>query len=241
MVKIVARCHPALRPILPEPTLAARALPSWVKTMPSRAASPSLGGIEVRTLKHCPPLLDALTEGLLIPLAADVTVRGGALEWDWSPPPIPDQLTTRAPVGLHAPEQATGVPLPLADRFVVKFMNFWTIETPPGWSVLFTHPLNREDLPFRTLSGVVECDRFADGLVHFPALWTEPDFEGVLAAGTPVAQAIPIQREEVELVLEEFDPDHAARTRAMQAALQNEPGHYRKLRKRPDPEGVAGD
>ena len=37
-----------------------------------------------------------------------------------------------------------------------------------GWSILFTHPLNRDDLPFRTLSGIVDCDRFGAGLVHFP-------------------------------------------------------------------------
>ncbi|MCI4664625.1 MAG: hypothetical protein MRY74_07875 [Neomegalonema sp.] len=232
MVKIVARCHPALKPVLPPPIPAAQGLPDWLRTMPSVAESATLGGASVRTLKHCPPLLDAFTSGLLLPLAADVTVGGGELSWDWAPPPTPDQLTTRAPIGLHAPEQAEGAPLPIGDRFVLKFMNFWTLESPPGWSILFTHPFNREELPFRTLTGIVECDSFKDGFVHFPALWTDPTFEGVLKAGTPVAQAIPFPRQDMELETATFDSAAAGRVREMQAALQEEPGHYRKLRKR---------
>lgn len=224
-------CHPALEPLLPKPVSASKALPRWLREMPSEVESETLGGMTVRTLKHCPPLIDALSLGVMIPLAADLTVEGGEISWDWDPPAIPDQHFTRAPVGLHAPEQAAGAPLPIDGRFVIKFTNFWTIEAPKGWSVLFTHPLNREDLPFRSLGGVVQCDRFADGFVHFPALWTNPDFEGVLPAGTPVAQAIPIPRDAPCLELSAFDEAKAARVRDMQEALQAESGHYRKLRK----------
>ena len=231
MPVLTARCHPALEPLLPTPQPASTALPRWLKEMPAEVESPTLGGMPVRTLKHCPPLIDAFSLGILLPLVTDLTVRGGELSWDWDPPSIPDQLLTRAPIGVHAPEQAAGAPLPLEDRFVIKFMNFWTIEAPEGWSVLFTHPLNRADLPFHTLSGVVQCDRFADGLVHFPALWTDPSFEGTLPAGTPVAQAIPIPREKLALKTGVFDDAKSGRVRATQEALQAEPGHYRKLRK----------
>lgn len=234
MSTLSMRCHPALEPILPKPVPAARALPDWLRAMPSSVESETLGGLEIRTLKQCPPIIDALSTGVLIPLAADLTVADGELSWDWDPPILPDQLFTRAPIGVHAPEQASGAPLPIADRFVLKFINFWTIETAPGWSVLFTHPLNREDLPFRTLSGVVQCDRFADGFVHFPALWTDPDFTGVLPAGTPVAQAIAFPRDAGGLDLGTFDADQARRVRETQTALQDSPGHYRRLRKSAD-------
>ena len=233
--KFRVQCHPLLRPLLPEPTPAAKALPQWLREMPGEARTETLGGASVRTLKHCPPLIDAFSLGLLIPLAADLTVKDGEISWDWDPPAIPDQLTSRAPIGVHAPEQAIGAPLPVGDRFVIKFMNFWTIEAPAGWSVLFVHPLNREDLPFRTLGGLVECDSFADGFVHFPALWTDPSFEGVLPAGTPVAQAIPIPRLDPDVELDVFAAEKAARVRETQAALQEEPGYYRKLRKRRAP------
>ncbi|MEQ9259784.1 MAG: hypothetical protein RIG84_11865 [Roseovarius sp.] len=225
---ITARCHPALAPLLPKPLPAAQALPGWLRDMPSEVAAPSLGGERVRTLKHCPPLIDALSLGLVIPLATDLTVENGEISWDWDPPILPDTLISRAPVGLHVPEQAEGVPLRLAAGAVLKFMNFWTLEAPPGWSLLFTHPLNRVDLPFQTLSGVVDCDLFRDGYVHFPALWLEPGFSGTLPAGTPVAQIIALPREAPTLAVEQMSEARIAANKGVQEALQAERGVYRK-------------
>ncbi|GMG83620.1 hypothetical protein LNKW23_28330 [Paralimibaculum aggregatum] len=227
-VRIVARCHPALEPLLPKPVPAGAALPDWLREMPSEAESPALGGARVRTLKHCPPLIDALGLGLLMPLAADLEITAEGISWDWSPPVIPDQLLSRAPVGVHVPEQASGAPLRLEGRAAIKFMNFWTLSVPEGWSLLFTHPLNREDLPFRSLSGVVDCDAFADGYVHFAAIWSDPGFRGRLPAGTPVVQAIPVPRGAAELETGTLDEAGAAASRAVQEALQAGPGVYRK-------------
>ena len=54
----------------------------------------------------------------------------------------------------------------------IKFNSFWTIELEPGWSLFATHPVNRDDLPFRLISGLVDADRFHDGGINFPAIWT---------------------------------------------------------------------
>lgn len=225
---LVARCHPALEPILPKPVPAAKALPDWLREMPGEAPSPSLGGENVRTLKHCAPMIDALSLGLLMPLACDLTVAEGEIGWDWEPPVLPDDLIVRAPVGVHVPEQAEGAPLALGGGFVVKFVSFWTLAAPEGWQVLFTHPFGHPDLPFRTLTGLVDADGFADGFVHFPAVWTDPGWEGVLPAGTPVAQAIAIPRAGPALETRAMTEAEAARTRAVQAALGAERGVYRK-------------
>jgi len=232
-MRFVVRCLPGFAGRIPTPVPASGALPGWLKAMPSTVASAALGGAELRTLKHCPPLLDAMGAGVLFPLAADLTVRSGELSWDWDAPRHPEVGHTRSPIGLHLPEQAAGAPFRLpAEQFVVKFTNFWAVEVPEGWSVLFTHPLNREELPFRTLSGVVDCDRWRDGFVHFPALWTDPGFEGVLPAGTPVAQAIPIRREALELAIEEMDAGRTASHAAVEAALGEDPGVYRRKYRR---------
>ncbi len=224
-----ARAHPALMGLLPRPVPAAQALPDWLRAMPSEAESPALGGMAVRTLKHCPPLIDALSLGVLMPLACDLRIAPGpVIEWDWPFPALPEALLGRSPVGAHVPEQAAGAPLPLDGAMALKFMNFWTLEAPPGWSVLFTHPLNREELPFRTLSGVVDCDAFGDGLVHFPAIWTDPDFSGVLPAGTPVAQAIALPRAAPALAVGPQDEAAVLRTREVQAALRDGRGVYRR-------------
>lgn len=227
-MKIVARCHPALEPLLPRPVPAARALPGWLKAMPAEVVSAVLGGEAVRTLKLCPPFIDALSTGLLIPLATDLTVAGGEIAWSWDPPATPDAPITRAPVGLHVPEQATGLPVDLDGAMVLKFTNYWTLEAPEGWQLLFTHPFNRPDLPFQTLTGVVDCDAFRHGYVHFPALWTRPDWEGVLPAGTPVAQVVAVPRAAPALEVRAMTAAEVAESRAVQESLQAETGVYRR-------------
>ncbi|WP_121065909.1 hypothetical protein [Chachezhania antarctica] len=225
---ITARCHPALLPILPPPVPAAKTLPDWLREMPSEAPADLLDGEAVRTLKHCPPILDAMGAGVLVPLATDLTVENGEISWDWDPPVLPETLISRAPIGMHVPEQAKGAPFGLTDGMVVKFLNFWTFEVPEGYSLLFTHPLNRPDLPFRTLAGLVDCDGFRDGYVHFPALWPDPDWQGVLPAGTPVAQVVAVPREAQGLTILPMTEAQVAANRDVQEALQTRRGVYRK-------------
>ncbi|WP_199252631.1 hypothetical protein [Chachezhania sediminis] len=196
--------------------------------MPSEVKSDMLDGAAVRTLKHCPPILDAMGVGVLIPLACDLTVAGGEMSWDWNPPVLPDTLFARAPIGLHVPEQATGAPFGVTDGMIVKFLNFWTLSVPDGFCLLFTHPLNRPDLPFRTLSGLVDCDSFADGYVHFPTLWSDPAWEGVLPAGTPVVQVVAVPRAAQGLSVQPMSAAEVARNHDVQVALQDDRGIYRK-------------
>ncbi len=226
-MKITARCHPLLASLLPPPVPASSALPDWLRAMPSEMVAETLGGAPVRTLKHCPPLIDALSVGILIPLATDLTIRGGHVEWDWAPPMIEDAPISRSPIGLHVPEQATGAPFHQAG-LIIKFMNFWTLESEPGWSILFTHPLNRPDLPFETLSGVVACDMFKAGYVHFPALWRDPGFEGVIPRGTPIAQAVAIRRDALDLDVGTMTDAEISASADLQHSLGAERGVYRR-------------
>jgi len=224
-MKITARCHPALKDLLPPPIPAEKLLPDWLKSMPDRVRSDTIGGAEVRTLKQCAPLIDAMRLGVLIPIPVDLDVKDGEVHWDWDPPPLPDTLITRAPIGAHVPEQATGSPY-AADHLIVKFINYWTLETQPGWSLLVLHPIGYPDLPFQTLSGVVDTDRFCDGYVHFPAR-LPPDFEGRIAKGTPVAQIVPIPKG-ATLETEVMTEANISANRDVQDALAAEPGVYRK-------------
>jgi hypothetical protein len=60
--------------------------------------------------------------------------------------------------------------------------------------MLFTHPLNRHDLPFTTLSGIVD-----GGLVMNPRgqipFFVKEGFEGIIPQGTPIIQLIPYRQE----------------------------------------------
>jgi hypothetical protein len=116
------------------------------------------------------------------------------LAWDREVPGGAFASYPRSPIDFHDSNQVAGTPLFDDDRFIIKFNNFWTIELPPGYSLLVTHPVNRTDLPFVTLTGLVDADRYIDNFIHFPARWRDPNFADV-AEGEPVAQCLPLKRD----------------------------------------------
>jgi hypothetical protein len=193
-----------------------------------RTAFSDAHGGDIRTVKHCPPFVDAMSHGFVIPLPCDVRVQGGTLSWDWPLPPLAAEMHPRSPVSFHVPEQLAGTPFDTDGQVVVKFNAFWTMELEPGWSLFATHPVNRADLPFRLLSGLVDADRFHDVGILFPALWTDPSFEGVLQRGTPVAQCFPVPRAPLMLVQESFGAADVERYDLTATALLSGPGVYRK-------------
>lgn len=226
-MRITFRCDPALLDTLPRPCAAAEALPAWLRAMPRTAAS-DMHPEPVRTVKQCPPFVDAMAHGFVVPLPCDVAVRGGTLSWDWDPPLLAASHHPRAPLSFHAPAQVAGTPFHVPDQVIVKFNSFWTVTLESGWSLFVTHPVNRADLPFRLLSGLVEADSFdAVGLL-FPGVWLDPAFEGTLARGTPVAQCFPVPRASPELVHEAFDAEAVRRYDALATRLLTGPGVYRK-------------
>ena len=202
-------------------------LPDWFRKMPDRAFCADVDS-EIRTVKHCPPFIAALATGFIVPLATDLHVDDQRFEWHWDVEALPDVPHPNAPIMFHLNEQLTGAPFRPNDQAALKFTNFWTIETEPGFSLLVTHPFNREDLPFRTLTGVVDTDHFVDGCIQFPALWTDESFSGVLSRGTPVAQCIVFRRDPLDLEFDLIEGEGAERYREVVDALGSQTGVYRK-------------
>ncbi|MES2443609.1 MAG: hypothetical protein V4574_12330 [Pseudomonadota bacterium] len=185
-------CDPELWGRIPPPERAIRFAPDWFKRLPRDMDLPNENGLPGLTAKGCLPMTDAFALGFVIPLPVDVLVQVPedrlAIQLGWGPG-VPFQ-----PVEQHHPAQI-GFPAPPFERTVpLKFINPWRIRVPPGYSVLFTQPLSRPDLPFTCFSGFVDCDRF-DTTVNLPFAWTGPTGEHVLPAGTPIAQLIPIRRD----------------------------------------------
>lgn len=224
---LIFRCPKELDGRLPPPTPAVEGLPGWIKTMPAQAFS-AVVSADDDTVKRCPPFIDAMTCGFLIPLICDLTVENGEFSWDNDLPPGNSVSYPRSPIGFHDPGQVTGTPLFDADRFLFKFHNLWTIEAPDGYSLLFTHPVNRFELPFTTLTGLVDCDRYHDAWIHFPAQWRDADFSGVLPRGTPVAQCFPIKREKWAELTATFSDEDTQRTHDLVADIGREKGVYRR-------------
>jgi hypothetical protein len=143
---------------------------------------------KVTSVKNCVPYLEALTSGYLATLWTDMYVtkdKHGIPKINWYGGP--DPIVTR----------------PITDNVVPKPDNFIDInlglnspfmfQAPKGYSALITPPLNRYDLPFTVLSGIVDLDILLSPGV-FPFFLKE-DFTGHIPIGTPLFQIIPFKRE----------------------------------------------
>mgnify|MGYP000269913842 CR=1 FL=1 len=213
--------------LVPEPGI--RHVPEWYKGLvrhdksnDEKTLNPEnhigTDGAIVST-KLCPPYFDAMTAGYMYCLEDDLYV-----DLDDDGKPI---LHWNGPVMLI--DKRPTVDLAISNEFHPIHYGWrmnWYYETPPGYSILLTHPMNRMDLPFQTLSGVIESDIW--GLPVFTAFFLKRNFRGVIPKGTPLFQMIPFKRENWELEVN-TDPEELDRHQLLaedrRSSIQ---GHYKK-------------
>ena len=177
---------------------ASQALPQWYKDTPQDM--PDSPAWTSGTYRTCLPFFDAMTQGYIIPLWADLYVSPGHIDGEPKPVFQWNQLSSRVTVTTHRPEQTKGMPAVEESTagFAYKLLSPWVIETPKDYSLLCVPPLNNRDSRFEIVAGVVCTDGFVNPM-NFPFIWNAPpDYEGFIKAGTPVAQIIPFKREVYE-------------------------------------------
>lgn len=170
----------------PEP--ASKFVPDWYKNMESYISGnkkPNGNGGTDATIKRCMPVFDAITAGYIITLPADVyvSIKDGNQFFEWS---------SLGLVSFHPIEQAPEHPARKPHAYP-KWVNPWAIKTPKGYSTLFVQPMHRESV-FTILPGIVDTDTYS-APVNFPMVINDPNFEGLIPKGTPIAQVIPFKRE----------------------------------------------
>lgn len=178
---------------LGQPIAAKKVLPEWYRNSENTFVNPEdPEKKEVAGLKKCVPFMDAMISGYVLTTPMDIFVsknEDGSLKLGWNSSEIFNDFVSERPkaLGEHMPRPAGHHPNHLA------FKGFWGFKTPRGWSTLVVHPLNRHDLPFTITSGIMDSDKYStSGNIPF---FIKEDFVGVIPAGTPFAQLIPIKRE----------------------------------------------
>lgn len=143
-----------------------------------------------RTAKTCIPFFDSMTYGYSYKLPYDIFCtynKEGERKVQWG-------KTDEGYVGSHKIEQIGEYPIPQGyENIILKVNTTWCVQTPPGYSLLYMHPLGRFDLPFYSFHGIVDSDKFYKN-VNMPMV-LKVGFEGTIKAGTPISQLIPIKRE----------------------------------------------
>ncbi len=173
-----------------QPQPAKKFLPEWYRTSEMDFVDPR-DGREHEGLKRCIPFMDAMLSGYMLITPIDIFVSkndDGTLKIGWNSDPVFSNFIAERPKqsGEKMPRPAGHHPNHLA------FRGFWGFKTPRGWSLLVVHPLNRHDLPWTITSGIIDADKYStSGNIPF---FIKENFVGVIPAGTPFAQLIPIKR-----------------------------------------------
>lgn len=191
-----------------QPSASKKNIPQWYKDSEVTLEDGGNG------LKTCIPYLDSLTSGYQILLWENIHVKknedgsiGFFLERKNKSGEV-YYIESDSVVSDRGTESGALMPRPHGhgiNHFVWRVPV--TPKTPKGWSCLYTHPLNRFDLPFTTASGIVDTDTFYSG-GNLP-FFLKADFEGIIPAGTPICQLIPIKRETWTSTWEPFRMDSA--------------------------------
>jgi hypothetical protein len=172
------------------PTPSVEELPDWYKNIESYVGGkkkPDGAGNTSGTIKRCVPVFDAITAGYLIKSPADVYVSkldNGMQFFEWRNFNL---------IKFHPTFQAPTHPAANKQDFP-KWINFWGIQTPKGYSSLIVQPFHRE-APFTILPGIVDTDQYT-APVNFPFVMNHTNWEGLIPKGTPIAQVIPFKREQ---------------------------------------------
>ena len=192
-------CHPDYKGVLPEPKTSNKLLPEWFKKIKPYNGVEKENKFPIRTAKKCMPLLDAMNLGFIITMPIDLRVMTNN---DLSIIKIEQRSECFEPIDYHDWVQVESDKWPIRKQHPIKFKNPWLIKTKPGWSCLFTSPLNHLNNDYQVFSGVVDTDRYK-GVINFPGVWKSENFDGIIKAGTPLVQVIPFKRNKNKLVVKE--------------------------------------
>jgi len=191
--------------LVPPPKPAKFFIPEWYKKIPA-IHNDSVNKPSHSTVKRCIPFLDSLTTGYIQELWCDIYFEviedksNGtfSIAYNWA--------ESIKPISSRAEDHKTEELLPKSNEFFpteFQWETQWEPQLPSGYSALYVHPLNRYDLPFFTLSGIIDSDKYPiSGPLPF---FLKNNFTGIIPAGTPMYQIIPIKRDMWQSSISEYN------------------------------------
>lgn len=147
--------------------------------------------MKLPTIKTCMPFLDAMTAGYIIPFDQDYVIDPTENEFSITP-----ANKEKNDISFHDKIQVPEKWHHKTGQQAGKFINKWLIITPPGYSCLFTQPMNRyggEDR-FLIINGIVDTDSYIS-VINFPFILLKRDKQFLIKKGEPLVQVFPFKRE----------------------------------------------
>jgi hypothetical protein len=220
MHKIIKFINTSSYPDLLQPVPASQVVPGWYKDMESYFHEEK----DKPTIKKCMPVFDSITAGYLILLPQDINVKiiNGVQTFESKDFDL---------ILSHSIEQARSHPYANGQDYP-KLKNYWSIQTPPGYSIEVVNPNHRESV-FTILPGIVDTDNYIFP-INFPMVINDLKFEGVIPKGTPIAQILPFKRDEWTMEVatkEEFAKSISDKIDKHSKLFKNYKKSYRNIKK----------
>ena len=190
------------------PKPAKKYVPEWYKSQrPFASKETNLKKIFAEspingTYKICMPLVDAVTSGYMLEAPASIFVHNvGVDKYN----PYLKWTVSYDLADTIKPEAMGNYPIPTGyNPTMFRWIFDWKITTPPGYSLLITHPSHRHDLPFYTLTAIVDTDKHPNKILL--PFFIKEGYEGMIEVGTPIAQIIPIKRDAWQSETKSYNP-----------------------------------
>jgi len=184
--------------VVPRPEPARIYTPEWWKSMPAfvNGGKPEFkqDGMPDSSVKMCVPFADTFRFGYIQCTWTDIHVEPHEYDKDsfvLHTASEPKALSIRTHSQLSEFHQVDSYyPLELV------WKTQWVPKLPKGYSALLVHPLNRDDLPFTTLSGIIDADKYHQDDDGNHPFYIKRGFSGIIPAGTPMYQIIPFKRDD---------------------------------------------
>jgi len=184
-----------------------KTIPDWFRKADRFAIDPNTqkpwinpqDGGKVPTWKACPAIFDIMGTGYTLKTPCDIEFYHndeGKISVKVLDGKNQDFVSERMPLPqFHHPEGY------YQDHFA--WWADWAVEVPEGYSVLYSHPFNRFELPFLSTSGIIDNDKV--NLLGTMPFFIREGWSGILPAGTPYMQMLPFKRDnwESEVVVED--------------------------------------
>jgi hypothetical protein len=195
--------------VVPSPKPTKKYLPNWYKDiMPVTYKSlkfDNSGNIKTN-IKNCIPFMDIMTSGYIQESWVDIEIKENNNRIDYFYGGVSGH---DAPIPMSH-RDASSVPVQ-EDFYPFEFVwnQVWFPKLPKGYSYLLCHPFNRIELPFYTIGGIVDADKYNASIGGNIPFYIKKGFSGTIPLGTPLYQIIPFKRDNWKSVFEKYNENKA--------------------------------
>jgi len=174
-------------------------------------------------MKSCIPFMEIMSSGYEILTPFDIHVfkdEKGNTQVKWNGPEGWEDFVSERPKELGATIPRAAGHLPMGFIWSCQ----WSWKTPRGYSTFVTHPFNRYELPFTTLNGIIDSDKFhGNGNIPF---FIREDFSGTIPEGTPFVQIFPFKRDKWKMWTDDSFNDKILEEQNRKLRMADENGAY---------------